>query len=97
MPSVSQIVAIEARLPALLQASGHKVKAAASYHQYIGFISKGKRLIYLSAFQSSSAGYLTNGYWRTNALISICDGGDTYWGVEFAPATNKFAHLGGGF
>lgn len=91
IPTTSQILAIESRLPSILRGSGHKVKASSSLHQYVGFIAKGKRLIYLSAVDSSDIPKKDKS-WRHEALV-VCDGGDAFWGVEFDPATGKFAHL----
>ena len=49
-PSPTQVAAVEARLPAMLRTSGHKVALSQSYRQYVGIISHGKRLIYINAF-----------------------------------------------
>src|SRR4051812_6741875 len=89
-PSVAQIDAIEQRLPKLLRSSGHKIKLGDSHRQYIGFIFRGKRLIYLNAFPADDiASWHSRADWKKTAWI-VCDGGDVYWGVEFDPATQTF-------
>ena len=44
-PSVPQVQAIEQRLVELLRRSGHHIKLVDSRRQYIGVITRGKRLI----------------------------------------------------
>lgn len=88
-PSTSQVAGIEQRLPALLHASGHKIDLSHSCRQYLGIVVHGKRIIYMSAIDIS---VISGDDWRAKALV-VCDGGDIFWGVEFDPATNTFAHL----
>jgi hypothetical protein len=92
-PSPSQIEAIEQRLPELLRKSGHTIKLSDSYRQYIGVTSHGKKLIYLNSFPEFFLKYSAGRRdWRTKAL-TVCDGGDVFWGVEFDPADHTFHHL----
>ncbi|MEY2495728.1 MAG: hypothetical protein QOJ45_2220 [Verrucomicrobiota bacterium] len=91
-PSVAQVLDVEKRLPALLKTSGHKVHLADSGRQYIGVTSRGRRLIYINAFQESMAVALETN-WRKKAF-TICDGGDAFWGVAFDPNTGHFLYLG---
>src|ERR1700686_827639 len=93
IPSPSQIQAIEQRLPELLRKSGHKLKLSDSYRKYIGVTSHGKKLIYLNSFPEFALKYSEGRRnWRTTAL-TVCDGGDVFWGVEFDPADKTFHHL----
>ena len=89
-PSPSQVIAIERLLPDLLRKSGHKLEVSDSYRQYIGFISHGKKLIYLNSFHKSVLSESRD--WRTKAVI-ICDGGDAFWGVEFDPDDYTFHNI----
>jgi hypothetical protein len=91
-PSVEQVMDVEQRLPALLKNSGHKIYLSRFARQYIGVISRGRRLIYVNAFSESLAAELETD-WRKKAFI-VCDGGDAFWGVAFDPATHKFLYLG---
>ena len=93
MPSTADVAALEKRLPELLRASGHKIDLSDSYRQYVGIVSRGKKLIYLNAFSGTVFVHPPlRRSWRTEAMI-VCVGGDVFWGVEFDPATNTFDHL----
>src|SRR5205809_4282193 len=50
LPSRSQVIAIEQRLPEFLRKSGHHIKVSDSYRQYIGITSHGKKRIYVNSF-----------------------------------------------
>jgi hypothetical protein len=90
IPSASQVLAIEKLLPELLRKSGHKLKLFDSYRQYVGVTSHGKKLIYLNSFPGFALEHSSDRRdWRTTAL-TVCDGGDVFWGVEFDPADNTF-------
>src|SRR6202045_4270445 len=91
-PTVPQILAIEHRLPELLRKSGHKIDFAVSRRQYIGFVARGKKLIYLNAFPASTRHPDDDMDWKTTA-VTICDGGDAVWGVEFDPNDETFHNL----
>lgn len=92
-PSPSQVLAVEQRLPELLRRSGHKLKLSDSYRQYVGVTAHGKKVIYLNSFPEFALDYSeVRGDWRTTAL-TVCDGGDVFWGVEFDPADNTFRYL----
>jgi hypothetical protein len=91
-PSVLQVQAIEQRLIKLLRRSGHHINLVDSRRQYIGVITRGKKLIYLNAFPASALDPPDHIDWRRTAFTA-CDGGDVFWGVEFDPATNSFANL----
>jgi hypothetical protein len=91
-PSVAQVLDVEKRLPALLSTSGHKVRLSDSSRQYVGVISRGRRLIYVNAFSENMAAALETD-WKKKAF-TVCDGGDAFWGVAFNPNTGKFLYLG---
>src|SRR6266487_3310371 len=92
-PSASQVLAVEQRLPELLRESGHKLKVSDSFRQYIGVTSHGKKLIYLNSFPGFALEHSRDRRdWRTTAL-TVCDGGDVFWGVEFDPADNTFHNI----
>jgi hypothetical protein len=88
-PSTPEVLAADQRLPALLRASGHKIDLAKSYRQYVGFISGGKRFIYINALPATRHSPQD---WRSAAFV-ICDGGDAFWGVEFDPSDATFHNL----
>jgi hypothetical protein len=92
-PSATQIQAIEQRLPELLAKSGHNLKLSDGYHQYIGVTSHGIKLIYLNSFPRFVLDYSEGKRdWRVTA-VTVCDGGDVFWGLEFDPADSTFHHL----
>jgi len=92
-PSQAQVQSIEKRLPAFLAKGGYNIKLSESRRQYIGIISRGKKLIYLNAFPAAIGAEMDPGTnWKRDAVI-ICDGGDSIWGVEFDPADNSFHDL----
>ena len=92
-PSPSQVLAIEQRLPELLRKSGHNIKLSDSRRQYVGVTSHGKKLIYLNSFPGFALDHFKEQRdWRTTAL-TVCDGGDVFWGVAFDPADNTFHNL----
>ena len=58
------------------------------FRQYIGIVSKGRRLIYINAFLGPKAP--TN--WLTEPIMA-CDGGVSFWGAIFDPETGEFSQL----
>jgi len=92
-PSASQVLAVEQRLSELLRESGHKLKISDSFRQYVGVTSYGKKLIYLNCFPEFALDHSSDRRdWRTTAL-TVCDGGDVFWGVEFDPVDNTFHNI----
>ena len=91
-PSPSQVLAVEQRLPELLRKSGHKLKLSSSYRQYVGVTSHGKKLIYLNSFPGFALDHSKERDWHVTS-VTVCDGGDVFWGVEFDPAENTFQNL----
>jgi hypothetical protein len=91
-PSPSQVLAVEQRLPALLRKSGHKLKLSDSYRQYVGVTSRGKKLIYVNSFPGFALDHSKERDWHVTG-VTVCDGGDVFWGVEFDPADYTFHDL----
>ena len=58
------------------------------YRQYIGIVSKGRRLIYINAF----VGPKPPNNWLTTPIMA-CDGGMSFWGAIFDPETGDFSQL----
>jgi hypothetical protein len=93
LPSLAGVAELEKTLPQLLRSSGHKIDLGTSYRQYVGIVSRGKKLIYVNAFSGTilvHPPFRTS--WKREAMV-VCDGGDVFWGVEFDPATRTFNHL----
>lgn len=57
------------------------------YRQYIPVVVAGRKLIYVNAFCSIEVPG-----WRTH-FVTICDGGESVWGVLYDPATGEFSDL----
>ncbi len=57
------------------------------YRQYVAVVVAGRKLIYVNAF----SGIEVPG-WRSH-FVTICDGGETVWGVLYDPVTGKFSDL----
>jgi hypothetical protein len=91
-PTVAQVEAAEKALPAFLHAKGHKDWLRGSFRQYVGVVVAGRRLIYLNAFPAPTPGTADARDARTKAYI-VCDGGSSFWGAEYDPATGRFQHL----
>ena len=60
--------------------------------QYVGFVRDGRRLIYASFFpRDECIGYPEGRYCWQLRPITVCDGGDRYFGVEFDPKARSFS------
>ena len=91
-PTTAQVEAAEKALPVFLHSQGHKDWLRNSFRQYIGVVVAGRRLIYLNAFPAPTPGTADARDARTKAYTA-CDGGSSFWGTEFDPATGRFQHL----
>lgn len=85
-PAPSDIARLEPGLAQMLLAA--KVQPGAYYRQYGGLVVGGRKIIYVNG--SRNAVTLPN--WQTTP-ISICDGGALAFGVEYDPATGRFANF----
>ena len=93
-PTTQDIAGLEQRLPAIarLEAgiNGHSLHIEhpeQTYRQYVGVIVGGHRLIYVNA-----VGGPFEKYAREHVEI-VCDGGSSFWGVLYDPATGRFFDL----
>lgn len=58
------------------------------YRQYTGFMRGGKKFIYVNGFSHTRKGH----DWRRIAYV-VCDGGGSFFGVEYDMETKRFSHL----
>ena len=77
------------------------------YRQYIGIQAGGRHIVYVNGFHRSYIERVTGARpgstkltpdWRTR-LVNMCDGGSSYFGAEYDPATRKVSNIyfnGGG-
>src|SRR5438105_1271237 len=91
-PSSAEIAALEQRLPKFLHKTQPEIKLPDYHRQYVGVVSRGRKLIYLNAFIRGGLTVNPNKDWKTTAII-VCDGGYGFWGVEFDPADKTFHHF----
>lgn len=71
------------------------------YRQYAGFVQNGHRLIYVNGFPDDAAEMFAEGKivtcadhirWQYRAIVT-CDGGPSFYGMEYDPQTRQFQHL----
>ena len=71
------------------------------YRQYAGFVQNGHRLIYVNGFPDDAADVFAKGKtatradhvrWQYQAIVA-CDGGPSFYGMEYDPQTRQFQHL----
>ncbi|WP_427851842.1 hypothetical protein [Stenotrophomonas acidaminiphila] len=91
-PSRAQIDALESRLQQLQPTIA---EPARSNRQYVGFIARGRQLIYINAFTLPD-------HDKTNPAreaVRVCDGGAAFWGAVYDPQTGSFSEIArnGGF
>ena len=86
LPLPSDIARLDPALTSLL--AGKSLQPAAYYRQYGGLVVNGRHVIYVNGVRNA----VVRGDWHTQA-ISICDGGQLAFGVEYDPATGSFAHF----
>ena len=88
-PKARDIEALEARLGDIKsERHGAISDPFRSYRQYVGIVVAGRRLIYVNAFPPQ----VSLKAWKTR-LVSVCDGGPSFWGIQFDPADDKFFDL----
>jgi hypothetical protein len=91
-PSVEDVYAMEARLANIEKLPSGKMWRGRIQHpeqffrQYVGVIVNGHRAIYINAFPSGTT------YWHSH-LVSVCDGGASFWGVLYDVGTRTFSQL----
>lgn len=75
--------------------SGESVRNPSSYlRQYVGVTIRGKRYVYINAFQGPVLHRATD---NEDAMMHepfvVCDGGDSAWGALYDPETRQFSEL----
>ena len=62
--------------------------------QYVGIVRDGRRYIYGNYWRGRTIGeFAFDKLWRTEP-IGVCDGGPTYFGVEYDVEAGRFTHFG---
>ena len=91
IPSANQIALMEQQLDLYLGKHYPAIRKNIGqlYFQYAGLISNKKKFIYINTLDQHAQ---ANPDWRHTAMI-ICDGGDTFWGLEYDPAKAEFADM----
>lgn len=100
-PAAAQIAALEPKLADLLAVklasrSDIGFMAADFYRQYGGLLVGRRKIIYVNGFHRElidaqmGTGHITN--WHT-VPVQVCDGGALTFGVEYDPATGRFANF----
>ncbi|HWD25621.1 MAG TPA: hypothetical protein VG387_00545 [Rhizomicrobium sp.] len=85
-PLPSDIARLDQALTALL--AGKSLQPAAYYRQYGGLVVNGRHLIYVNGARNA----VVKNDWHSRA-ISICDGGQLAFGVEWDPASGAFSNF----
>lgn len=89
-PTADEIATLESMLPKYVSALGRPAPPLLEYHrQYVGFISKGKKFIYVNFFHKWPLEHGQLKDWR-KVPVNICDGGDYFWGIEFDTEKKQF-------
>lgn len=69
-------------------------RPSAYYRQYVGISIDGRNYVYINAFADHPVYRQPKDRdrWRTVPEL-VCDGGDSFWGVLYDPATRQFSQL----
>ncbi len=59
-----------------------------SRRQYVGIVIQGHQYVYINAFPDE----FDTAKWRTSP-VGVCDGGPSFWGALYDPATHRFSGL----
>ena len=93
-PTAEDVAGIEQRLPAIARLeggiNGRSIRVEhpeLSYRQYVGVLVGGQRLIYVNAVGGPFSKY------AQQHVEIVCDGGSSFWGVLYDPATGRFFDL----
>jgi len=92
MPTLGDITLIEKALPQFIAHRARLHRPASAYcRQYVGLISRGRKIIYVNALLASEFKDRDPDAidWKKEPVV-VCDGGGDAWGVEFDPHTNRF-------
>jgi len=103
-PTPRDVANLEANLPALREmesdvcCGGRTARVEdpdAFYRQYVGVVVGGRRLIYVNAFARNTFEHWPEADrpdWRREPQ-TVCDGGESFWGVLYDPERRTFSHL----
>ena len=98
-PNKAQIAKLEELLPkaideALAKRGEHPDRSRVYLRQYAGLVVGGRKIIYVNAFTRDVLGTEQSSTldWRLHATL-VCDGGSGFFGVEFDPDKETFAHF----
>ena len=96
LPSPGDIARLEGELPTALRTSPNKAGPDLAgapqgwWRQYVGIVRNGRRSIYGNFFRAS---YYSGGdKWRTSPFV-VCDGGPTFFGVEYDAEKGKIIDI----
>ncbi len=91
IPSANQITLMEQQLDQYLGKHHPAIRKNIGqvYFQYAGLIRNKKKFIYINTLDHYTQ---TNPDWRHTAMI-VCDGGASFWGLEYDPATEEFTDM----
>jgi len=102
LPSSTQIGDLESQLP---QALAEALKKRNELYnptlkikrQYAGLIVAGHNIIYVNAFPGGSINFDDVAHRKKTTHLTepvdVCDGGSSFFGVEYDPATKSFSHF----
>ena len=104
-PTVGDLKDIERTLPAYFKSQKLTPSVRTpGFHEYYrqcaGFLRCQQRLVYINAFaprikeeMEESARIRKQSFnWKRNPVV-VCDGGRSFYGIEYDPATGKFSNL----
>ena len=79
-------------------AAASRIDLDTSVRQYVGVVVGGRRVIYVNAFPQDmldrDADMPSDHRLHADRRVAVvCDGGDSFWGVVFDPATGAFSGL----
>lgn len=105
LPDKAQVRELEARLPEALDDAlairGEEERRTRDFvRQYGGFIIHGQKIIYMNAFPQSLIGdekrfneHNENKRNLHRDAVGVCDGGPSFFCVEYDPETKAFSHF----
>jgi hypothetical protein len=103
-PTEEQIASLERLLPPALHAATKALRLPYRptndfRRQYLGIIGGSRKRIYVNAFPRDSGDPVLDGVpaarkfdWHRQAVV-VCDGGPTFFGVEYDPVAKSFSHF----
>jgi hypothetical protein len=93
-PSSRDITELETLLGNFLEtdAAAKSIRPLDQYHrQYVGFTKGGKRFIYGNFYKAPS--HIVSKYDESTQPVVVCDGGRSFWGIEFSLESKSFIDL----